>query len=155
MAIDPYLSHRTPLLAQAQGQGTTAPGRARQTGPVFKIEEPKPASNTLANFETSVKEFQETLAKLPPHHKAEVRTIYEAVKVFAAKETAAGKKVERLSLFVGRVVEYCNGQLENIEKADPDLLRMKQEHQQLNDVFYRGAALINSLHAYVKDKDAP
>ena len=141
-------------MAQVQGQGT-APGRARQTGPVFKIEEPKATTNTLATFENSVKDFQETLAKLPPHHKAEVRTIYEAVKIFAAKEVAAGKKVERLSLFVGRVVEYCDVQLDSIEKVDPGLLRMKQEHQQLNDVFYKGANLVNSLHAYVKDKDAP
>ena len=153
MAFDPNLSYlRSPLLAQ--GSVAPRPTSARQTGPVFQIKEPKQA-DSLEKFEKSVKEFQETLAQLPSHHKTEVRTIYESVKIVAGKEQAAGKKVERLSMFVGRVVDYCNTQLDRIETADPQLLRMKTEHQQLNDVFYRGAALIDSLHAYVKDKDAP
>lgn len=153
MAFDPNLMHlRAPLMAQASSAPAQA-NQTRQTGPVFKIEEPQ-QTDSLGAFEKSVKDFQDTLAKLPPHHKAEVKTIYEAVRVTAAKEVAAGKKVERLSMFVGRVVEYCNTQLERIESADPQLLRMKQEHDQLNDTFYRGAGLIDALHAYVKDKDA-
>lgn len=125
--------------------------KPKQVGPVFQLEPPAPT--TLQKFEGSIKEFQESLTQLSSVHKAEIRTIHEAVKVWA--EQASGKKVDRLSTFVGRVCEYCNGQLESIEKTDPDLLRRREEHKQLNDVFYRGAALIDAYHAYVKDKTLP
>jgi len=136
---------------------TPPAAKNKQAGPVFQLETVKAPTgpNTLDKFEVTIKEFQESLTRLPPVHKAEIRTIHEAVKLWADKEQAAGKKVDRLSSFVGRVCEYTNGQLDSIEKTDPNLLRRKEEHVLLNDVFYRGSALIDAYHAYVKDKTLP
>jgi hypothetical protein len=141
------------LYAQAPARpGPAAPG---QSGPVFQLNETTPSQSTLKTFEKSIKEFQTSLSGLAPSDKKEVRTIYESVRVFADQQQAAGKKVDRLLTFTGRICEYCNKQLGGIEKTDPDLLRRKPEHEVLNDVFYKGKALIESYDAYVHDKNAP
>jgi len=150
---NPILLGQQPIYV-AQSGGPSGPRKTNQSGPVFKVEETKEAS-TLEKFEVSIKEFQESLKDLAPLHKEEIRTIHEAVRIWAEKEVAAGRKADKLATFTGRVMEYCNGALESIERSDPDLVRRKAEFEVLNKVFYKGAALIDAYHAYVKDKSLP
>ena len=137
----------------AQTTGPRKPPATTQSGPVFKVEDPEP--NTLEKFEVSIKEFQESLKDLTPIQKQDIRQIHEEVRVWHEKEIAAGRKADKLATFTGRVMEYCNKALESIENSDPHLTRRKAEFDVLNKIFYKGEALINAYHAYVKDKSMP
>ena len=140
----------------AQQAPSTPTNTTKQSGAVFQLNETAPVQeNTLQTFERTIKEFQISLSQLPSEHKKEIRTIYASVTSWADEQQAAKKKVDRLATFTGKVCEYCNGKLTAIEKTDPDLLRRRPEHDLLNDVFYKGAALINAYEAYAKDKTQP
>lgn len=133
-----------------------APRPAPTGGPPgqFKVEAADKPKDTRAAFDTASRDFGEALKNLPPQYKAEVRTIHQAVKQWASKEEAAGRKADRLSTFVNRVMDYTHQALMKVEDSDPDLLRRKDEHERLDKVFREGATLIDAYHAYVKDKAA-
>ena len=110
-------------------------------------------------FHKAISNFQQQLSKLSPKHKAEIRKIHTQVTQWADKQRAAGQKADKLSTFVGKVMGYADGYLENLEKADPELKQFKAEHKQFQDLFLAGNQVIEAYLAWVrtdyKAKDQP
>lgn len=106
-------------------------------------------------FNKAVKTFEDALAKLPSNHKAEIAKLHTQVESWADKERAAGKKADKLATFVGKVMTYLHQRLLVIEKADPQLNRLKDEHRQLQKVFLQGDDVINAYLAWAKNKNDP
>ena len=100
-------------------------------------------------FNEKVKAFQAHLSQLSPEHKAKIREMHGEVSSWADKSRKAGKKADKLSTFVGKVMTYADSHLKNIEKADPKLLRFKQEHKQFHDLFTAGSDVIDAYLAWV------
>lgn len=106
-------------------------------------------------FNKAVKTFEESLAKLPANHKAEVAKLHQEVDAWADKERSNGKKADKLATFVGKVMTYLHQRLLVIEKNDPQLTRLKDEHRQLQKLFLEGDKVINAYLAWVKNKKDP
>ncbi len=106
-------------------------------------------------FNKAVKTFEESLAKLPANHKAEIAKLHDEVDLWADKERASGKKADKLATFVGKVMTYLHQRLLTIEKNDPQLTRLKDEHRQLQKLFLEGDKVINAYLAWVKNKKDP
>lgn len=112
-------------------------------------------SREQAAFNNAVKIFDEGLAKLPPQHKAAVDKIHNEVDTWVEKERSAGKKADKLATFVGKVMTYLHERLLDIEKHDPQLKRLKNEHRQLQKLFLQGDDVINAYLTWVKVKNDP
>jgi hypothetical protein len=133
--------------------------------PNFTVEQPlliakekeKPGKVTQEEqaFHSSVSNFQQHLAKLPPKHKAEIRKIHTQVTQWADKQRAAGQRADKLSTFVGKVMAYADKHLENIEKADPELKQFKAQHKQFQDLFLAGNKVIEAYLAWVRTDYKP
>jgi hypothetical protein len=106
-------------------------------------------------FNKAVKTFEDGLAKLPDKHKAEIAKLHDQTDAWADKERASGKKADKLATFVGKVMTYLHQRLLVIEKTDPQLTRMKDEHRQLQKLFLQGDDVINAYLAWVKNKHDP
>ena len=110
-------------------------------------------------FHSAVSNFQQHLSRLSPKHKAEIRKIHTQVTQWGDSQRAAGQRADKLSTFVGKVMSYADGYLENLEKADPKLKQFKTEHKQFQDLFLAGDQLIEAYLAWVrtdyKAKDQP
>jgi hypothetical protein len=106
-------------------------------------------------FNQAVKTFEEALSKLPAKDKAEINKLHSETEAWADKERASGKKADKLATFVGKVMTYLHQRLLVIEKTDPQLTRLKEEHRQLQKTFLQGDDVINAYLAWVKNKNDP
>lgn len=106
-------------------------------------------------FNKAVKTFEDALAKLPAKDKEEIRRLHEETEAWADKQHASGKKADKLATFVGKVMTYLHQRLLVIEKNDPQLTKLKEEHRQLQKTFLQGDDVINAYLAWVKNKNDP
>jgi hypothetical protein len=106
-------------------------------------------------FDKAVKTFEEALEKLPAKDKAEIAKLHNETDAWADKERASGKKADKLATFVGKVMTYLHQRLLVIEKTDPQLNKLKEEHRQLQKIFLQGDDVINAYLAWVKNKNDP
>lgn len=106
-------------------------------------------------FHRAVTDFENRLAKLPPKHKAEILKIHQQVDDWANKARAQGQRADKLSTFVGKVMNYADEYLANIEKADPELKQFKAEHKQFQDLFLSGNGVIEAYLVWVREDYQP
>lgn len=106
-------------------------------------------------FQKAVKTFEEALSKLPAKDKTEIARLHSETEAWVDKERASGKKADKLATFVGKVMTYLHQRLLVIEKTDPQLTKLKEEHRQLQKTFLQGDDVINAYLAWVKNKNDP
>lgn len=106
-------------------------------------------------FNRALADFNQRLQKLSPQHKAEIRKIHQQVNDWADKARAQGQRADKLSTFVGKVMNYADGHLANIEKADPELREFKSEHKQFQDLFLSGNGVIEAYLSWVREDYRP
>ncbi len=106
-------------------------------------------------FNKAVKTFEEALGKLPAQDKAEIAKMHSETDAWVDRERASGKKADKLATFVGKVMTYLHQRLLKIEKDDPQLTKLKEEHRQLQKTFLQGDDVINAYLAWVKNKNDP
>lgn len=106
-------------------------------------------------FNRALADFNQRLQKLSPQHKAEIRKIHQQVNDWADKARAQGQRADKLSTFVGKVMNYADGHLANIEKADPELRQFKSEHKQFQDLFLSGNGVIEAYLSWVREDYRP
>ncbi len=122
--------------------------------PKEKSNDPK-VSKEQAAFDKAVKTFEEGLRKLPAKDRTEIAKLHAETDAWAEKERASGKKADKLATFVGKVMTYLHQRLLVIEKTDPQLTKMKEEHRQLQKTFLQGDDVIKAYLAWVKNKSDP
>lgn len=122
---------------------------------IAKEKEKAGVSQEERAFNTAVSKFQQQLAKLPPKHKAEIKKIHAEVTKWADEQRAAGRRADKLSTFVGKVMGYADKHLDNIEKADPELKQLKAEHKQFQDLFLAGNQVIECYLIWIRTDYKP
>ena len=115
----------------------------------------KKMSKEQEKFNETVKVFEKALGTLSEKDKAEVAKMHSETEAWVDKERASGKKADKLATFVGKVMTYLHQRLLVIEKTDPQLTKMKEEHRKLQKIFLQGDDVINAYLAWVKNKNDP
>lgn len=126
-----------------------------EKAPQAKGKDDAKVSKEQVAFDKAVKTFEEALAKLPARDKAEISKLHDETDAWADRERATGKKADKLATFVGKVMTYLHQRLLVIEKTDPQLNKLKEEHRQLQKTFLQGDDVINAYLAWVKNKSDP
>lgn len=148
----PFVAPAPPWYAQEApfwvSQTTSVQDKSKDSG-AAKISKEHDA------FNKAVKTFEESLSKLPAKDKTEIAKLHAETEAWVDKERASGKKADKLATFVGKVMTYLHQRLLVIEKTDPQLTKLKEEHRQLQKVFLQGDDVINAYLAWVKNKNDP
>jgi hypothetical protein len=153
--LPPHLPPPIPYVCPAPAPPASLPFTVAEKSPETKDKSDAKISKEQVAFNKAVKTFEEALSKLPDKHKAEIAKIHAETDSWADKERASGKKADKLATFVGKVMTYLHQKLLVIEKTDPQLTKMKEEHRQLQKVFLQGDDVINAYLAWVKNKNDP
>lgn len=123
---------------------------------LFAKEAAKPEpSMHEQHFHRAMADFNQRLQKLSPKHKAEIRKIHQQVTNWANTARAEGQRADKLSTFVGKVMNYADQHLSNIEKADPELQQFQAEHKQFQDLFLSGNGVIEAYLSWVREDYKP
>ena len=153
--LPPHLPPPIPYVCPAPPPAASLPFLVADKSPEAKDKSDVKISKEQEAFNKAVKVFEEALSKLPAKDKTAIAKLHTETETFVDKERASGKKADKLATFVGKVMTYLHQRLLVIEKTDPQLTKLKEEHRQLQKVFLQGDDVINAYLAWVKNKNDP